>query len=86
MREKVGVSDERLETKGKCFEIFSTNKIFCIPQVRISISINKTSPLKDFCQFLLGKAYTYLRFATILQRILAKHMCALRRLSTCLGD
>ena len=37
-------------------------------------------------QFLLGKAYTYLRFATILQRILAVHMCVLRHLNTCSGD
>ena len=27
-----------------------------------------------------------MRFATILQRILARHMCVLRRLGTCLGD
>ena len=37
-------------------------------------------------QFLLGKAYTYLRFATILQRILVVHMCVLRHSTTWLGD
>ena len=62
------------------------NKISCPPQSSINTRFFIRTQLEDLCQFLLGKAYTYLRFATILQRILAEHMCALRRSGTCLGD
>lgn len=56
------------------------------PQDATNRKCLQSNSAEDFCQFLLGKAYTYLRFATILQRILARHMCVLRRSSTCLGD
>ena len=56
------------------------------PQLVFNICGLSVELSEDVCQFLLGKAYTYLRFATILQRILAECMCALRRSSTCLGD
>src|SRR3954447_21938402 len=61
-------------------------KNFLVPQNVIAKKVDTDAQSEDLRQFLLGKAYTYLRFATILQRISAEHMCVLRRLSTCLGD